>query len=168
MTTMTSGLQCHELSCQSLHRVDRTAGPTLFDPKVAAGCPSQCLQSLNEGRAVAKPFGVACNFPPQYGNLAQCRPLRARRKRPYSRCTTNKRYELAPPHFVALEAQDRAHRSGSELHRERPNPVRFTPSRMMLGCPRCRCLFCCKRRVTAAKRSDQSHVIPDQFISQFR
>ena len=58
------GLQCHELSCQGFHCVDRTAGPTLFDPNVAALRPSQCLQSLNERSTVEKPYGVTCNFRP--------------------------------------------------------------------------------------------------------
>src|SRR5215831_4833479 len=52
------GLQCHELLCQRLHCVDGTTGPTLFDPKVAALRPSQCLQSLKERSAVPRPFGV--------------------------------------------------------------------------------------------------------------
>ena len=62
-------LQCHKLSCEGLHCVDRTAGPPFFfDPKVAAFCPSQCLQSLNDRATIPEPFGITCNFRPQYGN----------------------------------------------------------------------------------------------------
>src|SRR5262249_17849032 len=100
-----AGLQCHELSCQGLHCVDRTAGPTLFDPNVAALRPSQCLQSLNERTAVAKPFGVTCNFPPQYGNLWQtCQLLRARRERPCGRAA-KQRDELAALHSITSSAR---------------------------------------------------------------
>src|SRR5262249_34122752 len=102
-----AGLQCHELSCQGLHCVDRTAGPTLFDPNVAALRPSQCLQSLNERTDVAKTFGVTCNFRPQYGNLCQtCWLLRARGERPPDGRASDERDELAAPHGAQPKAKD--------------------------------------------------------------
>jgi hypothetical protein len=140
------GLQCHELSCQGFHCVDRTAGPTLFDPNVAALRPSQCLQSLNERSTVAKAFGVTCNFRPQYRNLRQtCWLLRVRRKGPRGGRAANKRDELAPLHGLAQAEEVTAYhiewsccavqqsrkadvRCGSQADMAQSNSdVRFTP-----------------------------------------
>jgi hypothetical protein len=68
MTTITLGSNATSSLARVFICVDRTAGPPFFDPKVAAFCPSQCLQSLNERGTIPEPFGITCNFRPQYGN----------------------------------------------------------------------------------------------------
>src|SRR5262252_9066418 len=93
-----------KLSSEGLHCVDRTAGPPFFDPNVAAFCPSQCLQSLDERGTIPEPFGITCNFRPQYGNQRQtCRLLRARRERPRG-CAAEQRDERAPVHSITSSA----------------------------------------------------------------
>src|SRR5262249_19841743 len=128
------GLQCHVLSCQGLHCIDRTAGPTLFDPNVVALRPSQCLQSLNERTAVAKPFGVTCNFRPQYGDLWQtCRLLRARRERPRDRRAAEKRDEPAPPHH-SITSWARASSVGGISRPRALAVVRLMTRSNLVGC----------------------------------
>src|SRR6516165_2638986 len=59
----------------------------------------------NERTAVAKPFGVTCNFRPQYGNLWQtCPLLRPRRERPRCRAA-EQRDEFAASHDRCLRTQ---------------------------------------------------------------
>src|SRR5262245_10929424 len=89
---------CHECFGSLAHIVD-AASATVVDSPVAAVAPAQLLQSLQQRSDDGFALRIACSHTVQYADAKRALDLLPpRRKRPYRRNASEKRYELAPPH----------------------------------------------------------------------
>src|SRR5262249_55304165 len=92
--------------CRVFAAVGGIRGPTIVDPRVAAGGPSELFQALKESRWTGFSFPIVPRPRPWQPQGPPPLLLRARRERPRG-SAAEQRDELAPPHSITSSAMER-------------------------------------------------------------